>query len=230
MDRFRTLYSESAVQKFILNTYVWMTLGLLLTAVTSILMITTGIYSQIILKAPYLILGLVIAELVLVFVFSLKVNTLSVGQMKAIFLLYAFSLGISLTPLAVVYDLATIGIAFLVSAVLFMSLVVIGMTTKRDLSKIGTICIAGLLALIVTQVILMLIGASINTLLISVLGLLIFTGLTAWDVQRVNQLLVMNDGSTLTQEKISIFMALRLYLDFINLFLYVLRLLGRQRN
>ncbi|EOS60950.1 hypothetical protein C815_00960 [Firmicutes bacterium M10-2] len=206
----------------LLKTYTWMFFGLLLTAATSYLMYTTGLYYSLI-RGPIPLL-LVLIQFGIAFGFSAALNRATSSTMKLLFVIFAITMGISLTSIGIVYSLGTIFVAFLVSAVYFACLIFIGMTTKRDLSSFGTICLGALVALIITQAILMLFRFNMNTRLISIVGLLIFTGLTAWDVQRANQL--MSNTSGMTQEKFAIFMALELYLDFINIFLYILRLLG----
>lgn len=210
----------------LLKTYTWMFFGVLLTALTSFLMYTTGLYYYFCVGPMPLLLVLV--QFGIAFGFSGAMRSTTSTTMKVLFIIFAVTMGISLTSIGIVYQLGTIFIAFLVSAVYFLCLVAIGMTTRRDLSSIGTICIAGLLALIVTQVVLMLFRVGMSTRLISIIGLLLFTGITAWDVQRTNQ--IMANTSGMTQEKFAIFMALELYLDFINIFLYILRLLGNNNR
>lgn len=216
----------SEQRRGLLKTYTWMFFGLLITAATSYLMYATNLYFAIIRGQMPLILMLV--QFGIAFGFTGAMRSASSLTMKVLFVVFAITMGISLTSLGIVYQLGTIFVAFLVSAVYFACLMVIGFTTKKDLSSFGTICLGGLCALIITQVILMLFGFNMNTRLISIVGLLLFTGITAWDVQRTNQLMANTSG--MTQEKFAIFMALELYLDFINIFLYVLRLLGMSSN
>lgn len=105
----------------------------------------------------------------------------------------------------------------------FACLAIIGKTTKMDLSKVGNICLIGLIAMIFSQFFFMLFRVGMDVRLWSVIGLLLFTGLTAWDIQKMNYML-----NGYEDEKISIYMSLQLYLDFLNIFLYILRLLGRR--
>lgn len=125
--------------------------------------------------------------------------------------------------MAYVYSAGQIAAAFGISAIYFACLAIIGKTTKMDLSKVGNICLIGLVAMIFSQFFFMLFRVGMDVRLWSVIGLLLFTGLTAWDIQKMNYML---DGYE--DEKISIYMALQLYLDFLNIFLYILRLLGRR--
>ena len=146
--------------------------------------------------------------------------------MKVMLVLYAICMGVSLTSIGYVYDVATIGTAFLVSAVYFISLAVIGTTSKKDFTSFGSLCMIGLFVLIITQCFMMLFRVSMDVRLLSIVTLLIFTGITVWDVQRMNRLLIQSDGSVVAQDKIAIFMALQLYLDFLNIFLRILQLIG----
>jgi len=92
------------------------------------------------------------------------------------------------------------------------------------------ICVIGLTVLIISQAVMLLFGVSFDTRMISIVGLLLFTGITAWDIQRMNKILYLSNGDVVSQEKIAIYMALELYLDFLNIFLYILRLLGYNRD
>ena len=142
------------------------------------------------------------------------------------FLLYAFSLGFSMSTLALSYNLGMIATAFGISALYFLCLTFIGFTTKKDLSKLGTICMVGIFVIIFSQLLFMLFHVTYSVRLYSIVGLILFTGITAWDVQRMNRLLIQSDGSVVAQDKIAIFMALQLYLDYLNIFLRILQLIG----
>jgi hypothetical protein len=212
-----------------MTAFGWMFAGLLVSAATSFLLYSTGFFLRLLYSVPMLSLILAIAQIALVIGFSASAKKATATGMKVLFMAYAVTLGISLTSLAYVYGFGTISVAFLVSAVYFGCLAIIGLTTKRDLTKMGTIMIAGLFAMIITQLVMMLFGVSMDTRLISIIGLLIFTGLTAWDMQKLGQIsrFSMDDA---TSEKIGVYFALELYLDFINIFLYILRLLGNNRR
>ena len=145
------------------------------------------------------------------------------SSMKTMFIIYSLTMGINMTSLAYCYSAGQIAAAFGISAIYFACLAIIGKTTKMDLSKVGNICLIGLIAMIFSQFFFMLFRVSMDVRLWSVIGLLLFTGLTAWDIQKMNYML-----NGYEDEKISIYMALQLYLDFLNIFLYILRLLGRR--
>ena len=221
-----TFYSQDTVRKSVLNSYVWMALGLLVTGAVSFGLYVTGLFFTL-LASPFVMLALIIAQFGIVIAFSsaLARNT-SAGTMKILFLAYAIILGITMTSIFYSYPLGVIGVAFFVSALFFGCLVIMGITTKKDMTRIGMICMAGLFALIISQPILWLLGFSPMTRMFCLLGLVIFAGLTIWDVQRMHKIMTLEDGTIVSREKLSIYFALELYLDFINIFLYILRLVG----
>lgn len=222
-----SIYAQDEIKRSVLNSYLWMAIGLVVTGLISYILYKTNFFWIIVYRMPMVPLILLFAQIGLVIAFStrLRANS-SAGTMKVLFLLYAVTLGFSLTTIFYSYAEGLIFVAFLVAALYFLCLVLIGLTTKKDMTRIGTICMAGLFAMIISQLILMFLPIGMNTRLYSMIGLLIFTGLTVWDVQRMNKILTFNDGSIVSREKISIYFAFELYLDFINIFLYILRLLG----
>ncbi len=221
-------YIQSIVRQSVNTAYLWMGLGLLVTAVVSILMFSSGLYFQIAYRMPGLMFFMLIVQLGLVIGFGFAMNKASASTLKAMFLLYAVTMGINLTPIAYSYRLGTIGLAFMVSAVYFFCLVLIGKTTKKDMTNIGMICLGGLIAMIIASIIMMFTGHG-DSILLSIIGLLLFTGITVYDVQRAERYLSTPNGF-IEAEKISIYMALQLYLDFINIFLYIVRILGSRKN
>lgn len=230
MSAYTSLEARDFLKNSLTKVYGWMGIGLALTGLTSTVLYTTGWFLQLIQTVPAMAMILLVAQVVLVLAFSFGANKLSATGMKIVYLLYALTLGFTMTSLAYVYDLGTISLAFLITAVYFFCLVAVGMTTNLDLSKIGVICMIGLIAIILSQILMMIFHVSLDTRLMSIFGLLIFTGLTAYDVQRANVILSGLDNAGQQQEKMVIYMALQLYLDFINIFLYIVRILGSRRD
>ena len=224
-----SVYSPDRIRKAVLNSFGWMAGGLVLTGAVSAVLYSSGTFLNMLYNVPMLSLILALAQIVLTISITAGIYRMKESTMKILYVIYAATMGISLTSLAYVYDLGTIALAFVVSAVYFLCLVAIGYTTKMDLTRIGTICIGGLIALVITQLLLMLFHVPMMVRLMSIVGLLIFTGLTAWDIQRLPVMLEQAEG-TMMEGKLSIFMALELYLDFINIFLYILRLLGSRSS
>ena len=217
-------YSTNTLKSALLKSYAWMAVALSITAVVSYGLYATNALMILLSTMPFLFMLFVIAPFILSIAFGVSMarSTSSTG-MKVMLVLYAICMGVSLTSIGYVYDVATIGTAFLVY---FISLAVIGTTSKKDFTSFGSLCMIGLFVLIITQCFMMLFRVSMDVRLLSILTLLIFTGITVWDVQRMNRLLIQSDGSVVAQDKIAIFMALQLYLDFLNIFLRILQLIG----
>lgn len=210
-------------RKFMTGVYSWMFLALVISAVTSV-----GVASSPALIANSgLFIGLLIAELVLVFVLSLAINRLSAGAAAAIFLVYAVLNGITLAPLLLVYAQATVAKAFFTAAGMFLAMSLYGMITKRDLSTLGRVLFMALIGLIIASLINLFMRSTMADWLISLAGVVVFAGLTAYDTQKLNQIGSQAEENE-TYKKLAIIGALSLYLDFINIFIYLLRLFGNR--
>ena len=215
---------------YMTRTYRWMACGLLITFAMAYLTATTSL----IYLVDSLYLVLTIAELALVFVLSSRVQTMSVGAARATFFGYALLNGMVLSYYFLVFNLSTLVLAFLATSLYFGLMAVYGTTTHRDLSGWGPKLMMCLFALIITGFVGMLFGMSfLTTVLYSAVGLVVFMLLTAYDTQKLSQTFSYYAYDGELAEKASIYGALTLYLDFINIFLYVVRLLGmnsRRRN
>lgn len=222
-------YTEPALtaSDYMTRTYRWMACGLLLTfAMAYITAVTPLIY---VVDSLYLVLT--IAELALVFLLSARVQNMSVGGARAAFFAYAVLNGMVLSYYFLVFSVGTLVLAFLSAAVYFGLMAVYGRTTDRDLTSWGPKLMMGLIALIVTSLFSMLFGGSFaGSLLYCGIGLVVFMLLTAYDTQKLQQVYQYYAFDGELAEKASIYGALTLYLDFINIFLYVVRLLGNRRN
>ncbi|QEN07601.1 Bax inhibitor-1/YccA family protein [Oceanispirochaeta crateris] len=211
------------------NVYLWMTAGLFLTAIVARAFLVTGLY-RIVFTNPILMFGLIIAQLVLVFRLSSKINTMTVGAAITTFGVYASLNGINMSSIFLMYNLGTITNAFVSTAALFGAMSIWAVTTKKDLSGWGHYLMMGLVGLIIASLINMFLRSSGMSYLISYVGVLLFTGLTAYDTQKIKNMsrsmsYSVDEGQFV---KLSILGALILYLDFINMFLFILRLMGRR--
>jgi FtsH-binding integral membrane protein len=171
---------------------------------------------------------LILAPLALVFFISFRINSLSVGAAQAIFWVYAALLGVSLSSIFVVYTAQSITQVFFIAAATFGAMSLFGYTTKRDLTQFGSFLIMGLIGVIIAMVVNIFLQSSALGFAISVLGVLIFVGLTAYDTQKIKNLYSVNDDGTVAGRK-AIMGALTLYLDFLNIFLFMLQLFGDRR-
>lgn len=219
--------NQSGYKSAMTKTFGWMFLGLAVTAGVAFyfynnLYLVWDIATSF---NGYGMFVLMIVQLGLVIALSAAVFKLPSWGARAIFLAYAAITGLTFSVLPLQFEMATIFQAFAMAAAYFGSLVVIGLTTKRDLTKIGTIAIAGLFGMIIYSVLSRVFGWGMDGFLYSMLGLVVFAGLTAYDAQKMKTIYsTYQDGEFVS--KISIYMALSLYLDFINIFLFILRILG----
>ena len=222
-------YAEPSMNAsdYMTRTYRWMASGLLITFAMAYITATTPL----IYLVDSLYLVLTIAELALVFVLSSRVQNMSVDAARATFFGYALLNGMVLSYYFIVFSVGTLVMAFLATAVYFGLLAVYGTTTHKDLTGWGPRLMMGLVALIVTSLIGMLFGFGFgSSVLYCGIGLVLFMLLTAYDTQKLQQMYAYYAGDPELAEKASIYGALTLYLDFINIFLYVVRLLGNNRR
>jgi len=170
----------------------------------------------------------VLAPLGLVMLLSFGINRLSAGTALTLFFVYAGLLGLSLSSIFVAYNLGSIARVFFISAATFGAMSLYGYTTKRDLTAIGSFLFMGLIGIVIASLVNIFLQSSGLYWIISVLGVLIFVGLTAYDTQSIKEMYDVHDDGTIAGRK-AVMGALRLYLDFINLFLMLLRLFGDRR-
>ena len=220
--------AEDSVRKSILQSFTWMGIGLLLSGLTAAVVCLTSL-KNLIYGTPFIPIILLFVQLGLTIAFTASINSADSTKLKVMFLAYCFTMGLTLSSIGLTYDLGTIFAALLVSALYFGCLVFIGYTTKKDLSGFGMPILAALIALLIGNLVCMFLGYG-DILPIMLLGLLLFTGITIYDVQKLKVALVSTQGMPVQQEKLSIYFALELYLDFMNIFLYVLRFLGRNSS
>ena len=215
------------------KTFGWMFAGLLVTFAVGIGTVTSGLVY--LLAGTGLIFLTSIAELVMVFVLSARITKLQPSTATGLFFGYAVLNGINLSTIFLVYDVGSLVLAFLVGAVYFGVMAVYGATTRRDLTGWGPKLFAGLIAMLVCSLVgslFSLFGMSFGVmdLVLCAIGLLIFMGLTAYDTQMLKHHYAYFGGDAAMLHKASIIGALNLYLDFINIFLYILRMVGRRND
>ena len=217
------------------KTFGWMFLGLLVTFGTAIAFSAGGGLYYLLTMGMPAVFALAIAEIVVVMVLSARLHKLSIGAARGLFFAYAVLNGLNLSSIFLVYDFGSLILAFLVGAVYFGVMAVYGNVTNRDLTGWGPKLMGGLVALIVCSLVgglfsLFGFGFGIMDLVLCAVGLLIFMGLTAYDTQMLKYYYSYFGGDAAMLHKSSIIGALNLYLDFINIFLYILRMLGRRSN
>lgn len=209
--------------------YVWMTLALVLTGITAFGVASSPGLMMTIFQTPAIMWGLIIAELAIVIAISAAINRLSLTTATLLFVLYSVLNGATLSLIFAVYTMSSIANVFFITAGTFGVMAAYGYFTKRDLSSWGKLLLMALIGLIIaTLVNVFLVKSSGFDLILSYVGVLIFVGLTAYDTQKIKQMLAMQTDMGEGAQKVALLGALSLYLDFINLFLYLLRIFGRR--
>lgn len=207
--------------------YGEMTLGIALTAFVAYYGYASGLLANFMIATNgFGYLGLIIAQLVVVFVLSARVMKIPVGVARTMFYVYSALTGFTFSSIFAVYSFGDIAFAFLITAGFFFALTMFALTTKIDMLKFGPILTIALIVLLVAEVIMMIFGVSTNTMVLSAATLVIFAGFTAYDAQQTRALFNAYSHDIQATKSISIYCALSLYLDFINLFLSILQLTG----
>lgn len=220
---------ESAQQRFVAKVFWWMFLGLLMTGVVSAYVLSKPEFLSRILNTQGLLMGLVIAEFGLVIGLSAAISRLSSLAAMAMFFLYAALNGLTLSVIFAIYTAASLKLAFFISAGTFGAMCFYGYVTKKDLTKWGNICFMGLFGIIIASVVNYFFYSPLIDTIASYVGVLVFVGLTAYDSQKIKEMGPLFKAESEGEKKSAIIGALRLYLDFINLFLMILRIFGRRR-
>ncbi|CDA75027.1 putative uncharacterized protein [Bacteroides sp. CAG:530] len=224
-------YASKAAQSTLLRSvYVWMTLALVITGFVSMYVAQSYQLISFIFGNKLALWGMLIAELAVVFYLSARINSISFTKATVMFIIYSILNGATLASIFLVYTMSSIASTFFVAAGTFGVMALYGYVTKSDLTRIGNICLMALIGLIIATLVSMFWQNSMLQMIITYVGVILFVGLTAYDSQKIKRLLTA-DGIEVTEEtqKIALLGALTLYLDFINLFLYLLRLLGDRK-
>ena len=223
---------QTRVNEFIRSVYNWMAIGLALTGFIAYYVAHSQTMMQLIIKNPFIFYGLIIGELVLVFTLSARVAKMQASTATALFVIYAALNGATLSFIFLVYTQSSITSTFFVCAATFVACSVYGMTTQRDLTSVGGFMTMGLIGIIIASLVNLFIRSSAMSMIISYIGVIVFVGLTAYDTQKLKNMALTQpaglDGGVV--RKGAILGALSLYLDFINLFLMLLRIFGQSRD
>ena len=210
--------------------FVWMTLALAITGLTAYGVATSPTILSLIFSSKVTFFGLIIAEFALVFAISGAINRLSLSTATMLFILYSVINGATLSSIFFAFSVATIGKVFFITAGTFGAMALVGYTTKTDLTSMGKLLFMALLGIIIASVVNMFVASSGLDLILSYVGVLVFVGLTAYDTQKIKQMCQAAPDASESSQKLALIGALSLYLDFINLFLYLLRIFGNNRD
>jgi len=219
---------DQGLRRHMLSIYNYMASGVLLTGIVALLTANSPAMLQVIFGGGILTWVIMLAPFGFVLAMGLGVNRFSTGTLQALFWGYAALMGLSLSSIFLVYTGGSIAKTFFATAGAFAGLSLVGYTTKRDLSGMGAFMTMGLIGIILASIINLFFKSSGLDLAISILGVLIFAGLTAWDTQKLKLMYYQVEGSDFAGKAV-VLGALTLYLDFINMFLFLLRLFGDRR-
>ncbi len=221
---------ESTVASAMRKVYLWMTFALIISGLSAWLVASNETYFAALMGNNILFWGLIITEIVLVFVISAAINRLSPLVATLLFILYSIVNGVTLSYIFVVYELSSVASIFFITAGTFAAMAVIGYTTKKDLTSFGRFLWMALIGLIIALVVNIFLKSGVMATIISAVGVLIFVGLTAYDTQVIKGMIQNANGNEELLNKIGIIGALTLYLDFINIFLHLLELFGKSSD
>jgi uncharacterized protein len=217
---------DLGLRQYMLRVYNFMAGGLLVTGLVAYAAVTTGFYQQ--LAGTPLIWVVLLAPLGVVLLLGFRIERMSTGAAQATFWGFAALMGLSLAGIFLVYTGTSVARVFFISAATFAATSLYGYTTRRDLSQLGSFLFMGLIGVVLASLVNIFVGSSALQFMISVIGVLVFTGLTAWDTQRIKEVYVTSDPGDLLAKK-ALMGALALYLDFINLFVMLLQITGQRR-
>lgn len=219
--------TQSVVGAFMTKVYSWMTLAMFITGIIAMYVASSEELLSFVFGTKYMFMGLIIAQLGVVWYLSARVSKLSYSTATIMFIVYSALSGITLSSIFILYTASSIASTFFITAGTFAVMSLAGFFTKKDLSGFGAIMMMGLIGVIIATVVNYFLQSSTLNYIISYVGVMVFVGLTAYDTQKLKIMATQLDGEQ--AKKGSIMGALTLYLDFINLFLYLLRVLGDRK-
>ncbi|HXP31843.1 MAG TPA: Bax inhibitor-1/YccA family protein [Stellaceae bacterium] len=218
---------DVGLREYMLRIYNYMAGGLAITGLVAYFAAASGLYQQIV--GTFLYWVVIFAPLGLVMLLSFRIQSMSLPAAQATYWAYAALVGLSLSGLFIIYTGTSIARVFFITAGTFLAMSLYGYTTKRDLTRFGSFLFMGLIGIVIASVVNIFLGSAGLQFAISVIGVIVFTGLTAWDTQSIKEMYWEGDGSVVAGKK-AIMGALRLYLDFLNLFLMLMQLMGQRRD
>ncbi|MBL7947878.1 MAG: Bax inhibitor-1/YccA family protein [Bacteroidia bacterium] len=227
--------SQAVSRSFISGVFSWMGIALVISAITAYVFGTDASYMSYLInteRGGLSVLGYIVmfAPIGLVLLMGFGINRLSVPALTGVFLVYSVLMGMSLSFIFLAYTQSVIYQVFFISAAMFGVMALLGYTTKTDLTKLGSLLFMALIGIVIASLVNMFLRSPGFSYVISFIAVIVFTGLTAYDVQKLKQIGTQTEAGTEATAKLSIMGALTLYLDFINLFLALLRIFGGRRD
>ena len=224
----REVEVSAAFPALMRKVYLWMTLAMVITGFTAYLVATNMSLLSLIYSSKVVMWGLIIVELAIVFGVTAAINKLSLPVATLLFILYSVINGALLSSIFLIYTLSSISTVFFITAGTFGAMSLFGYTTKQDLTSWGKILMMAVVGLIIATIVNLFVKSSGLEMIVSYIGVLIFVGLTAYDTQKIKEMCLQAPDMGETMQKFALLGALSLYLDFINIFIYLLRIFGKQ--
>ena len=228
--RQQEMTNASTFKVLMRKVYLWMTLALMITGITAAGVANSPNILALIYSSQVVMWGIIIAEFGLVIYISARVEKLSLSTATTLFALYSILNGVMLSSIFLLYSTAIISKVFFITAGTFGVTALYGYATKKDLSSLGNILFMALIGLVIATIVNVFMKSAMFDLILSYIGVIIFVGLTAWDSQKIKHMMMVQQDADESAQKLALIGALSLYLDFINLFLYLLRIFGRSND
>ena len=225
--RQQEMTNASTFKVLMRKVYLWMTLALMITGITAAGVANSPNILALIYSSQVVMWGIIITEFGLVIYISARLEKLSLSTATTLFALYSILNGMMLSSIFLLYSTAIISKVFFITAGTFGVTALYGYATKKDLSSLGNILFMALIGLVIATVVNVFMKSAMFDLILSYIGVIIFVGLTAWDSQKIKHMMMVQQDADESAQKLALIGALSLYLDFINLFLYLLRIFGR---
>lgn len=228
--RQQEMTNASTFKVLMRKVYLWMTLALMITGITAAGVANSPNILALIYSSQVVMWGIIIAEFGLVIYISARLEKLSLSTATTLFALYSILNGVMLSSIFLLYSTAIISKVFFITAGTFGITALYGYATKKDLSSLGNILFMALIGLVIATIVNVFMKSAMFDLILSYIGVIIFVGLTAWDSQKIKHMMMVQQDADESAQKLALIGALSLYLDFINLFLYLLRIFGRSND
>lgn len=228
--RQQEMTNASTFKVLMRKVYLWMTLALMITGITAAGVANSPNILALIYSSQVVMWGIIIAVFGLVIYISARLEKLSLSTATTLFALYSILNGVMLSSIFLLYSTAIISKVFFITAGTFGVTALYGYATKKDLSSLGNILFMALIGLVIATVVNVFMKSAMFDLILSYIGVIIFVGLTAWDSQKIKHMMMVQQDADESAQKLALIGALSLYLDFINLFLYLLRIFGRSND
>ena len=228
--RQQEMTNASTFKVLMRKVYLWMTLALMITGITAAGVANSPNILALIYSSQVVMWGIIIAEFGLVIYISARLEKLSLSTATTLFALYSILNGVMLSSIFLLYSTAIISKVFFITAGTFGVTALYGYATKKDLSSLGNILFMALIGLVIATIVNVFMKSAMFDLILSYIGVIIFVGLTAWDSQKIKHMMMVHQDADESAQKLALIGGLSLYLDFINLFLYLLRIFGRSND